>query len=141
MTCPNCQSTIPWDRRAARRGFFCRRCGSEIRVSEGYARTMVLISLIIGFGLVWLPVFQGHGAAFLWSCVGFIALLALGFPVAGAILFLLVRLAPIVISPPLVARHFGSVCGLGLNGTPSSDQGKVQAPETRRPSDHGADPG
>lgn len=60
--------------------FLVQACGSEVRVSEGYSTTLVLISLLVGFGLVWLPVFQGHGGAFLQSCLGFLALLALGFP-------------------------------------------------------------
>lgn len=131
MTCPNCKSNITWDRRAFRRGFTCYQCGSEISVSEAYSRTLVLISLLVGFGLVWLPVFQGHGAAFLQSCVGFIALLALGFPVAGGVLFLLVRLAPVVVSPPMVIRHSGPVYGLGLDRVPSPDQVKVDTPERR----------
>ena len=132
MMCPNCKSSIRWDRRAFRRGFSCSRCGSEVCVAEGYSRMLVLISLLVGFGLVWLPVFQRHGAAFLQSCAGFIALLSLGFPVAGTVLFLLVRLAPLVISPPLVTRHSGPVCGLGLGGrVPCVDQNNVHTPDTR----------
>src|SRR3954469_9174358 len=72
MTCPSCKSNITWDRRAFRRGFTCYQCGSEASVSEAYSRMLVSISLVVGFGLVWLPIFQGHGAAFLQSCVGFI---------------------------------------------------------------------
>lgn len=131
MRCPNCESTIQWDRRAFRRGFSCNRCGSEVMVSEGYSRTLVLISLGVGFGLVWLPLFQGHGSVFLQSCLGFLALLALEFPLAGGVLFLLVRLAPVVVSPPLVIRHSGPVYGLGLGGqVKSPDQKSIHTPDS-----------
>jgi len=88
-----------------------------------------LISLLAGFGLVWLPVVGGHGGVFLRSCLAFLALLALGFPVAGAILFLLVRLAPVIVSPPVEARHSVPVYGLGLHRDPSPDQQNVHTRE------------
>ncbi len=120
MTCPNCRSKIKWNRRAFRRGFTCHQCGSEVSISEAYSRMLVLVSLLVGFGLVWLPVVEGHGGVFLRSYVAFLALLALGFPMAGGVLFLLVRLAPVVVSPPMVIRHSGPAYGLGLGRAPSS---------------------
>lgn len=130
--CPNCKSILKWDRGAFKRGFSCDQCGSEVRVSEGYSRTLVLFSLMVGFGLIWLPVFEGHGRALLQSCLGFLALLALGFPLAGGVLFLLVRVAPVVASPPLVIRHPGGVYGLGLGRrVASADQEGAHTPGAR----------
>lgn len=141
MICPNCKSNIAWDRRAARPGFFCGQCGSEVRASEGYARTLLLISLLVGFGLVWVPVFQGHGGAFLQSCLGFVALLALALPLAGVVLFFLVRLVPIVISPPLVIQRSGPVYGLGLTGWRDEEAVKSErnSAEERLPSEEPRD--
>ena len=69
-------------------------------MSEGYSRVLVLIGLLVGFGVVWLPALNGHGRIFMHSCPGFLALLALGFPLAGVVMFWLVRLAPVLVPPP-----------------------------------------
>jgi len=45
---------------------------------------------------------------------GFIAVLVLGFPLAFALLFLMVRVVPRLISPPLVFRHNDPITVLNL---------------------------
>ncbi len=99
-------------------------------MSEGYSRVLVLIGLLVGFGVVWLPVLNGHGRIFMHSCLGFLALLALGFPLAGVVMFWLVRLAPVIVPPQLIVRQSGPAYGLGLGGRKASpDQGNICTPE------------
>jgi hypothetical protein len=51
-----------------------------------------------------------------------VAFFALGFPLAAAVLFLLVRIAPFLVSPPLVLRQPGHVYGLGLGAQSGSHE-------------------
>lgn len=132
MTCPNCGLRMPFDRRAFRRGFLCGRCESELRISELYSRVLGIISLLVGFGLVWLPIVHGFGTVLLRSCIGFVMLLALGFPVAAVVLFLLVRLAPLVLSPRLVDGRSEPPYRLGLDGEmPSHGREDVRVRDSR----------
>ncbi len=50
---------------------------------------------------------------------GFIGSMWLGFPVAFVILFALIRIAPRVVAPKLVHRHWGTVTTLDLNSEPA----------------------
>jgi len=120
MTCPHCGFKIAFDSRAYRRGFLCERCGSELIVSETYSRVLIIVSIVLGFGMLWTPIFQSHWVAPLRSCIGLVGLLALGLPAALAMLFLLVRLAPSLVPPPLILRHDGRNYGLGLGTPPRS---------------------
>jgi hypothetical protein len=118
MRCPKCNSRMAFDRRVFRRGFLCRQCGSELAVSETYSRVLVAISIVLGFGLPWFPLIQGYSSAFLRSCVGLVALLGLEVLLALATLFLLVRVAPFLVSPPLVLRRETPISVLGLGSSP-----------------------
>jgi hypothetical protein len=97
-----------------RKGFLCEQCAAKLLVSETYTRILVVISIVLGFGLPWVVHLAKLLILVLGPLAGFIAALALGFPLAFAILFLMVRVVPRLISPPLVLRHNDPITMLNL---------------------------
>jgi len=115
MRCPKCNLLIGFDREAFRRDFTCKQCGVKLVVSQTYSRMLVLLSLVFGFGLPWVAQFQKFLIPALGPLVGFIAILAMGFPLAFAILFLLVRTLPHLVPPSLVPSNNEGTIRLNLN--------------------------
>lgn len=114
MRCPQCNWEMAFDKRVFRTGFLCEQCGAKLLVSEVYSRMLVVISMVIGFGLPWVAHFPKLLMSALGPLAGFIAVLALAFPLAFAVLFLMVRLIPRLFSPPLVLRHHDPITALNL---------------------------
>src|SRR5690349_19726746 len=52
MHCPNCYLEVP-SRVKIFRGTRCRRCNAVLLVSPAYARTLVLLSLVSAWVLLW----------------------------------------------------------------------------------------
>jgi hypothetical protein len=75
---------------------------------------LVVFSIVLGFGLIWTAHLQKLLISALGPLAGFIATLALGFPLAFAFLFLMVRVVPRLIPPPLVLRHNDPITVLNL---------------------------
>jgi hypothetical protein len=114
MRCPRCNLEMVFDKRVFGREFQCERCGSKLFVSEIYGRMLMVISVVLGFGLPWIAHLHKLLISALGPLAGFIAVLALGFPLAFVVLFLMVRLVPRLISPPLVLRHNDPITALNL---------------------------
>ena len=114
VRCPKCGLRSAFDNRVFRKGFLCEQCAAKLLVSETYTRILVVISIVLGFGLPWVVHLAKLLILVLGPLAGFIAALALGFPLAFAILFLMVRVVPRLISPPLVLRHNDPITMLNL---------------------------
>jgi uncharacterized C2H2 Zn-finger protein len=103
LRCPSCQHSVVASKLIFREGFRCPECGSVLQVPAAYPRALVLASIVIGLLLVWV--------AGVRDMVRFCLFL---IPTAFAVLTVLVRLAPLVLPPVLVARQPGHVTTLGL---------------------------
>lgn len=92
-------------------------------MSEAYSRVLVAISLLLAFGLLSFAVYQICSLAILHPFAAFMTVVVFAFPTAFGILFLLLRLAPLLVAPPLVLRKADttSILNLGakqhLNGS------------------------
>lgn len=116
MRCPQCNLDMAFDKEVFSKRFHCPRCGARLLVSEAYSRMLVVISIVIGFSLPWVAHLHKLLIPALGPLEGFIAVLASGFPLAFAVLFLLVRVVPRLLPPPLVFRHNDSITALNLTG-------------------------
>ena len=112
MRCPNCGLKMAFDRRAFRIDFACPRCQANVVASHNYSRVLWLVSVAIGFLLPWRMIFQFH---LLRPFAGFMTVMALVLPIAFIMMFILVRVAPLLVVPPLVLRHSGPMTVLGLS--------------------------
>jgi hypothetical protein len=75
---------------------------------------LVAIGIVIGFSLPWIAHLHKLFIPALGPLTGFIAVLASGFPWAFAVLFLLVRVVPRLLPPPLVLGHNDPITALNL---------------------------
>jgi hypothetical protein len=83
-------------------------------MSDQYSRALVLLSILAAEALLWIT---GVGKLFypaLGVPFGFLASLWLGFPVAFAILTVMVRTMPRFMPPRLVSRRTSTVTTLEL---------------------------
>ena len=115
MQCPQCNLNITFDNRVFRGDFVCEQCGVKLRLSETYARTVVVMSILLGFGLEWFSPMPKWLMTTFGPLVGFTAACALGFPISSGVLVLLVRLVPRIVSPSLVLRDNGPFTLLKLS--------------------------
>jgi len=114
MRCPSCQHPIVSDS-IFRRSMHCPACNAKLMVSETYSRILVLISLFIAWGLLWVLNVRSFFYALLCVPLGFSASLWLGFPMAFLVLWVLVRTLPRVVIPKIVLRHSGTITTLDLH--------------------------
>lgn len=114
MRCPQCNVGMAFDRRVFLGDFLCEQCGAKVLVSEAYSRVLVVISMVVGFGLTWISNLPKLLIADIGPLAGFLAAVAFGSLLALAVLFMMVRLVPRLISPPLVLRRDGPVTVLNL---------------------------
>lgn len=114
MRCPQCNLGMAFDRRVFLGDFLCEQCGAKVLVSEAYSRVLVAISMVVGFGLTWIANLPKLLMSDLGPLAGFLAAIALGSLLALAVLFVMVRMVPRLISPPLVLRHGYPVTVLNL---------------------------
>lgn len=105
MICPRCNRRIPFDHTVWNGDFVCQQCGAKLLVSEVYSRVLYLISLAVGLGFLLIAHIPTRLIANLGDLVGLIVAVALWFLLAFALLFLMLRTIPLVISPSLVLRH------------------------------------
>lgn len=125
MRCPRCNLEMAFDKGVFGNDFHCPKCGSKLRVSEPYSRMLVFISIVLGFSLPWVAHVHKLLIPALGPLAGFIAVLALGFPLAFAVLFLMVRVVPRLLSPPLVLRHNDGGADDERNHHPGQKEGTV----------------
>jgi len=114
MRCPACNLELAFDKRVFGYDFRCRRCGARLLVSGTYGRSIMLISMVLGFSMPWVMHLHSVLIPTLGPLAGFTAVLASGFLFAFAVLFLIVRLAPRLISPRLVLQRNSSITYLNL---------------------------
>ena len=114
IRCRQCNSILPTTRRTPERGLVCPQCGAGVKVSATYARTLIITSWLLGFSIPWQFIFHRCVLCAPQAFPKLIGVLAMTFPAAFLILFILVRLVPFVVPPPLVVRkdHATSILGL-----------------------------
>ena len=102
LRCPLCQHTLVASRLIFREGFRCTGCGSLLYVPEAYSRTLMLTSVVIAFFLLWIAGVSGFCRfCLLWPAVALV------------VMYVMVRVAPLVV-PPVMVPHKGGVTTLGL---------------------------
>jgi len=86
LRCPSCNDRIAASKVIFREESRCPQCGSALHVSGAYGRALVLLSLVIGFFLVWIVGVRDmvHFCLF-W------------LPTAFLVLTVVVRVAPFVL--------------------------------------------
>jgi hypothetical protein len=114
MTCPHCNLEIPFAKEVFGNDFHCPRCRARLLVSETYGRTLMVMSVVLGFGLPWLIQLHKLLIPAFGPLAGFLAMLASGLPLAFIVLFFMLRLVPRLVSPPLVLRHNDPFTALNL---------------------------
>ena len=130
MRCPECGLRMAFDKRVFRQGFLCEQCGAKLLVSETYSRMLVVISIVLGFGLPWVVHLAKLLILVLGPLAGFIAVLALGFPLAFVVLSLMVRVVPRLISPPLVLCHNDPITVLNLTAEEMQTMKRSESKQT-----------
>jgi len=123
MKCPRCSLVFPFDKRLFRGNFACQQCGAQLFVSLTYSRALVTISAIFGFGLPWALGLSMALIRTLGPLAGYLVALALGFPIAIAILFVMVRALSHLIPPSLVLYHNDPITRLNLTSERGDDTG------------------
>ena len=106
---------MPFSKEVFGRHFACQRCGVTLLVSETYDRALVLLSILLSFGLLWLSGILEISSDY--GCFGFALSLASGFPLAFVLLMGIVRIVPSFIPPQLVRRHNTHITTLDLGRT------------------------
>lgn len=97
VLCPHCDVRISISKRLFREDLQCSRCQTPLYVSVNYSRTLVLLSALISFVLLWC------------ARVRFFWLLVLLLPLIALVLSVLVRIAPFVVRPRLYVGEPPSV--------------------------------
>jgi DNA-directed RNA polymerase subunit RPC12/RpoP len=122
VVCPACSRPFEYSRAIFRPDFRCPHCGEAVVLSRLYTRSLLLLSLLIGFVLTW----QLGGPR---ECVfGIIPLpaLLLYFPVGFLILMVLIRTVPFLIRPNLVLRRSTTyLTTLNLTAAPKHDRQSI----------------
>jgi hypothetical protein len=90
LRCPSCQARIVTSKAIFYDNFRCVHCGKSMRVPARYGRTLVLISIVLGFVAVWLSGVRDV----MRFCLFWV-------PAAFGVLTLLVRVAPHLMPPTL----------------------------------------
>jgi hypothetical protein len=86
VTCPQCGRGMPLSKALFREDFRCILCQVPLYVSVAYSRTLVLLSMITSLALLWTLGIRN-------------LLLLLFLPLGFVVLTIMVRLAPLVVSP------------------------------------------
>src|ERR1700690_132428 len=99
MTCPACSELLEVSRLVFRPNFACPHCGVALKVSLPYLRSIGVISVLLGYALAWeasriCPPSYLFGIPTLF--------LVLWAPIRYLSLFVLVRVAPLLVRPKLV---------------------------------------
>src|SRR5437667_4175334 len=115
MHCPKCGCEVAFDK-GLFRGRRCKECGATMLVSLAYVRVLMLLSFLAAEILLWTANARELFYPTLGVPFGFLASVALGFPLAFLILTVLVRTVPRVAEPTLVLRDPDSITTLGLSG-------------------------
>ena len=126
MDCPNCSTRLGFNKQVLRKNFACPHCQATLFVSEAYDRSLVSVSLLLAFGLLWalgIPrIASGYG------CIAYSISLALGFPIAFLFLMAIVRTVPYVVPPRLVLQHNSYI--ITMNLTAPSTNTRVPKPDS-----------
>jgi DNA-directed RNA polymerase subunit RPC12/RpoP len=101
--CPKCGQWIPVSKSLFREGFKCTRCQAPLRVSIVYLRVLALMAILASTIVLWLSHIQFIGILFFFLPLGFV------------FLTVLVRIAPLVVTPSLRGDKLSSVIKLDLS--------------------------
>lgn len=125
MRCPNCSCQVAFEL-GLFRGRRCKECGGTMLVSDTYGSVLMLLSFLAAQILLWMLNIRHLFYPTLGEIFGFLVSVSLGYPLGFLILTVLVRTAPRVVEPTLVARHWDSLITLGLStkhdATPSAEK-------------------
>jgi hypothetical protein len=110
LHCPQCFGPIPTSTKSLRRGNKCARCGSELRVSDIYARVLSS-SGVLGVCLLWV-IHVRDLSIFFWAV-----------PMWFAVLWVMARIAIHVVPPRLELRDSGPFTSLDLQEQPKKRRG------------------
>jgi uncharacterized protein (DUF983 family) len=113
LRCPRCFGPMPVSTKSLRRGNKCAQCGSELRMSEIYARVLGVVSMVLGVSLLWAIHVRDLTLSF-WAV-----------PMWFVVLSVLVRIAPHVIPPRLELHDSGRFATLDLQDGPK-ETGRVE---------------
>jgi hypothetical protein len=101
-SCPICSHPAEMSPAIFRTDFECEHCGAPLRISMLYSRTLVILSILIGYSVAW-KVGAGSFVVFFWGVTWKFLLLCL--PLSYLILTLIVRIAPYLVRPTLTTRQ------------------------------------
>lgn len=117
MTCPACSQPIEYSRSIFRPEFRCPKCGEAVIASPLYTRSIVLLSLVVGFVLTWQ---LGGPRECVFGIIPWRALF-LYLPAGFLVLTVLVRIVPFLVRPTLVlAQSVAYLTTLDLKPAPKS---------------------
>jgi DNA-directed RNA polymerase subunit RPC12/RpoP len=103
LQCPSCRFRVTAFKSIYSAGFRCPQCGIRLQVSPTYGRALVLISYLIGFFLVWVVGVRSIVRFCLfWTATTLV------------VLTIVIRVAPHLLRPTLIARQPGHMTTLGL---------------------------
>jgi hypothetical protein len=101
-TCPICSHPVEISKKVFAADFHCEHCGALLRVSTLYTRIVVLFCSLLGYALAW-KIGEHSLVVFFWGVTWVFLLLCL--PLSFLILSFLARIAPYLVTPPLILRR------------------------------------
>jgi hypothetical protein len=115
VACPSCSNPVKITRSIFR--FRCPHCDASLEVSALYTRSIVLLSVLLGYAFAWEIGTLGPRFCFgvPWGFLLFWA------PIGFLVLTLLVRIAPFLVKPKLVLRRPNDGTTLNLTSAPKDD--------------------
>jgi hypothetical protein len=103
LQCPSCHNHVTASKLIFREGVRCARCGSVLQVCAAYGRTLLLLSIMIAFLLLWMAGVRDV----VRFCLFWI-------PTAFVVLTVAVRVAAPLLPPRLIVGQRGHINTLGL---------------------------
>ena len=102
--CPACGDPVDAIDRLFRKDFHCEQCQTALHISATYCRTLWFLSVAIAFALLWVSGKRDTLRVSLFL-----------LPTAFLILTIVVRIAPFLVAPALIAGEApGNITTLGL---------------------------
>jgi hypothetical protein len=118
MSCPACSKALEVSRFVFLRNFACRHCGVALKVSLSYLRTLVGLSVLLGYTLAW-EASRVFPPSYLFGIPTLF--LVLWMPIGYLCLIVLVRVVPFLAKPKLVLEWPSEFTSLNLTSRSKDD--------------------
>ena len=118
VPCPACSKALEVSRLVFLPNFACRHCRVALKVSLPYLRSLVVLSVLLGYALTW-EASRIFSPSYLFGIPTLF--LVLWVPIGYLSLIVLVRVVPFFVKPKLVLEWPSEFTTLSLTSRPKDD--------------------